>query len=116
MPATETTAPASTFRQRTSAYLQQHPRLRRELYIAGGALATGFFALPLLIYLAGSLTLGRYETGNLGSFLADFFGGLFTGWLPVWGVVLGPYALVLSLRLCRLVLRRVLVPRDDARN
>jgi len=116
MPATETTAAAPTFRQRTAAYLEQRPRLRRELYIAGGALATGFFALPLLIYLAGTLTLGQYGTGNLGSFLADFFVGLFRGWLPVWGVVLGPYALVLFLRLCRLMLRRVLVARDDMRN
>lgn len=116
MPVTETTAAAPTFRQRCAAYLQQHPRLRRELYIGGGSLAVGFLALPLMIYLAGSLTLGQYQTGDLGSFLADFFGGLFRGWLPVWGVVLGPYTLVLFLRLCRLVLRRVLAPRDDARN
>jgi hypothetical protein len=112
MSASDSTATAPTLRQRTSAYLQERPRLRRELYFAAGALGAGFIALPLLIYLAGSLTLGNYESGGLGAFLADFFGGLFRGWPPAWGVVLGPYALVLFLRLCRLIWRRVLT-RDD---
>lgn len=112
MPATESTATAPTVRQRVSAYLQEHPRLRRELYFAGGALVTGFVALPLLIYLAGTLTLGKYETGALGAFLADFFGGLFRGWLPPWGVVLGPYLLVLFLRLARFTWRRLLSRQD----
>lgn len=105
---------AAPVRGRVSAYLQERPRLRRELGFAGGAFAAGFIALPLLIYLAGVLTLGNYESGNLGAFLADFFGGLVRGWPPAWGVVLGPYALILFLRLLRFVWRRFLSTQPAA--
>ena len=74
--------PTPNARLRVSAYLERHPRLRRELYFAGGALAIGLFALPVLIYLVGTLTLGDYASGGFGSFLADYFSGLFSGWLP----------------------------------
>jgi len=110
MTSSDTTAGPPSFRERVSAYLHEHPRLRRELYFAVGALGAGLIALPLLIFLAGSLTLGAYESGRLGAFLADFYGGLVRGWLPVWGVVLGPYALLLFLRSSRFILRRFLTP------
>jgi len=106
----DTTAAAPAFRQRLSSYLEARPRLRRELYFVGGALAVGLILMPILIYLAGSLTLGPYASGGFGSFLGDFFGGLFRGWLPVWGVVLGPYALIMLLRLVRLILKTYLAP------
>ncbi len=102
--------PTPRARQRVSAYLERRPRLRRELYFALGALGVGLFVLPVLIYLAGSLTLGNYASGGFGSFLADYFSGLFSGWLPVWGVVLGPYAVVLFLRGLRFVWKRFLTP------
>lgn len=104
----DTTATPNSFRQRLSAYLHERPRLRRELHLAGGALAVGLIALPLLIYVVGTSTLGAYESGGLGSFLADFFLGLFRLWLPAWGVALGPLALVLFFRAIRFIWRRFL--------
>jgi hypothetical protein len=106
--------PTHSFGQRLSGYLQEHPRLRRELYLLGGSFLVGFIVLPLLIYLAGMLTLGPYASGGLGAFFADFFGGLFRGWAPAWGVALGPYALVLFVRAIRFILRRFLAPADPA--
>jgi hypothetical protein len=108
----DTIAASPSFRQRYSAYLHERPRLRRELYLLGGALGVGLTALPLLIYLAGALTLGSYESGGLGSFLADFFLGLFRGWLPAWGVALGPLALVVFVRAARFIWRRFLTPAE----
>lgn len=108
MSSPDTIAAPHSFRQRLSAYLHERPRLRRELHFVGGALAVGLVALPLLIYLVGTLTLGAYESGGFGSFLADFFLGLFRGWLPAWGVALGPMALVLFVRAVRFIWRRFL--------
>lgn len=114
MNATDLTSASPSFRQRLSAYLHERPRLRREIYLDGGALLVGLIALPFMIYLVGTLTLGAYESGGLGSFLADFFGGLFTGWLPALGVALGPLALVLFFRVVRFLWRRFLASSDPA--
>lgn len=93
-----------------SEALRRHPRLRRELWLLGAGLVVGLILMPLLVYTAGVLTLGPYGGGGPGSFLADQYRGLFHGWAPGWGVVLGPYILVQLLRLLIRV-RRWLWPR-----
>lgn len=81
------------------------PRLGRELryfLLVGGA---GVVLLPLLVYLAGALTLGPYE-GGLGSFLAKLYGD-FARLVPAaWALLLGPYLLFWVLRLLTRPLRR----------
>lgn len=85
-----------------------HPRLRREAWIAGGAILAGLILLPLMIYLAGRLTLGAYATGGLGAFLKDFYLGLFKGTPSIWCVVVGPYLFLSFFRGVLLVSRRYL--------
>lgn len=101
-------------RARLSAELARRPRLRRELWFVGGALFTGLIAVPLLIYVAGVLTLGPYASGGLGAFLADFVIGLVRGWPVAWAIVLGPYAAIVLLRVARFVLRRYLSSHESA--
>jgi len=91
--------------------LRRHPRLRRELWLLVAGVVVGFILMPLAIYLVGVLTLGPYTDGGLGSFIADYYRGLFHGWLPGWGVVFGPYLLVQLIRLL-VRMRRWLWPRE----
>jgi hypothetical protein len=88
----------------------RYPWLRRELWIAAGALLTGLVAMPLLIYLAGQLALGPYASGSggLGRFLRDFYLGLLGGSPAVWWVVMGPYLFLGLLRGALRVSRRYL--------
>ncbi len=93
-----------------TSFRAKHPRLRRELWIAGGALLTGLIVLPLLIYMAGQLTLGPYASGSgsLGAFIGDYYSGLVHGSGAVWWVVLGPYLFLALLRGVLLISRRYL--------
>ncbi|HEY4647380.1 MAG TPA: hypothetical protein VIH25_14000 [Steroidobacteraceae bacterium] len=93
---------------RRESFLQKHPRLRRELYVLGAALATGLIVMPTCMYVVGTLTLGPYSSGGWVTLFADLFKGLFRGWWPAWSVVLGPYALIAFLRGTRLVYRKFL--------
>lgn len=96
-----------------SETLRRHPRLRRELWLLGAGLVVGLILMPALVYVVGMLTLGPYAGGGAGSFLADHYRGLFHGWIPGWGIVVGPYLLVQLLRLLIRV-RRWLWPRTQA--
>jgi hypothetical protein len=98
----------AAWRQRLADGLEQRPRLRRELYFAGGALLVGLVIVPIMIYVAGAATLGDYASGGFWSFLGDFYVHFFTGSPAAWVVALGPYALVLLLRGTRFVMRRLL--------
>jgi hypothetical protein len=91
--------------------LRRHPRLRRELWLLVAGLVVGFILMPLAIYLAGVLTLGPYSAGGLGSFIADYYRGLFHGSLANWAVVLAPYLLVQLMRLL-IRMRRWFWPRE----
>jgi hypothetical protein len=111
-PSPEPTRPS--LRARLAAALARRPRLRRELIFLAWGLGVGFFVMPPLIYVAGVLTLGPYTSGGLARFLGDFYLGLFHGWPATWGVVAGPYALILLLRVVRFILRRYLARPESA--
>lgn len=88
-------------------------RLKRELAFLGGALAFGLLLIPLLIWLAGHLTLGPYTHGDTGpgygplSLYGDFFSKLSRGQPVYWVVAIGPLALLLVSRLWLALIRRV---------
>jgi hypothetical protein len=83
------------------------PRQERELWLAGGAVAFGLLVLPFLIYLAGSITLGPYESGSVWLYLLDFLKGLMRPHLAYWLIALGPYLLILLLRGLLALRRRI---------
>jgi hypothetical protein len=62
----------------------------RELVRAGLALAAGFGIMPVAIFYAGSLALGRYEGASLARLYQAIYRGLQAGSLASWIVVLGP--------------------------
>jgi hypothetical protein len=70
----------------------------RELALTAIALLTGFLAMPVLIFFAGSAALGRYEGASLGGLFKSIYGTLESGSLASWTVLLGPYALFLIFR------------------
>ena len=76
------------------ARLRAKPKAVRELWLAGAALAFGLVVLPFLIYLAGTLTLGRYESGSVWGYLLDFLKGLIRPHPAYWLIVTGPYLLI----------------------
>ncbi len=86
---------------------RKHPGLRRESIFAAVALAFGLIVMPLLIYAAGSATLGAYQSGGLGSFLKDFYLGLLHGTGSMWTVVVGPYLFITLFRAVLLLSRRL---------
>ncbi len=80
------------------------PRARFELIFASIWLAVGFFVMPALIYLVGTLLLGPYgqteaDGGGLGSFYGDFFSDLVEPAGRVWMLALGPLVVISLLRL-----------------
>ncbi len=66
--------------------------------MALASLAVGFGILPLLIFLAGSTLLGRYEGASAARIYATVYRGLGEGSAASWIVVLGPYGLYLLFR------------------
>lgn len=72
--------------------------IRRELIVLAAALLFGLVAAPLLVWLAGSRTLGPYAGGGVGSFLAAFYRSLASGSFAYWMVAVGPYLIVLVVR------------------
>jgi hypothetical protein len=74
----------------------------QEAGLAGLALAVGFGVLPLLIYLAGSSLLGRYDGASAGGVYGGLYRGLGMGSVASWIVVLGPYGLYLTFKGLRL--------------
>jgi hypothetical protein len=74
----------------------------RELVLAALAASVGFGLMPLLLYLVGSWTLGRYEGAGAARLYQSIYQGLRTGSTACWIVVLGPYGLYLLLKGLRL--------------
>jgi|SRR5580700_3247656 hypothetical protein len=70
-------------------------RWSRELWLTGIALLTGFALMPVLIFLAGSSLLGRYEGASVRRIYESVYRGLETGSAASWIVLLGPYGLYL---------------------
>lgn len=79
-----------------------HGGWAREAALAGLALGVGFGLMPLLIFLAGSLTLGKYENAGAARLYASIYQGLAAGSVASWVIVLGPYGLMLLFRGLRL--------------
>ena len=69
-----------------------------ELAIAAAGLLFGFAVMPLLIFYAGAMTLGRYEGAGLGPLYHSLFLGLREASLASWTVLLGPYGFYLLSR------------------
>ncbi len=73
----------------------------RELVVAAAALGLGFGAMPLCIFVAGSLALGRYEGAGVARMYASVYQGLAGGSTAAWIVALGPYGLYLLFKALR---------------
>lgn len=90
-------------------YWRRYRRTRgtkREMLTLALCLAVGLMVMPLLIWLVGSLELGAYANGGLGSLLKDYYLALGKGSLAYWLVALGPYAAIWLLRGLRFWFRR----------
>jgi len=77
----------------------------RELWLTGIALAVGFGLMPLLIYVAGSSLLGRYDGASVRRTFGSVYAGLEAGSAASWIVLLGPYGLYLIFRCLRFLWR-----------
>jgi hypothetical protein len=88
-----------------SGWLEARPSLRRELRRFAVIVAASLTVLPLLVYLAGVLTLGPYE-GGLPAFLRSLYGAFLSLKPGAWLLLLGPYVLLQALRLLVRPLRR----------
>jgi hypothetical protein len=82
--------------------------VRRELLLFCLALAFSMLLLPFLVWFAGDLSLGDYlrdpsgtRRGGPFALWLDFIRGIGNGILGYWIVLLGPYVILTSLRLCR---------------
>ncbi|MFO0451299.1 MAG: hypothetical protein ACK52I_22035 [Pseudomonadota bacterium] len=73
-------------------------RAGRELRYLGLVLGASLLLMPLLVYLAGALTLGPYEDG-LAGFLATLYGDFVRLVPAAWALLVGPYLLFWALRL-----------------
>lgn len=63
----------------------------QEAAFAALALAVGFGVMPILIFFAGSMALGRYDGASLSRIYDSLYQGLVAGSVASWIVVLGPY-------------------------
>jgi hypothetical protein len=77
----------------------------RELWLSGIALAFGFGLMPMIIYLAGSSLLGRYDGASMRRIYQSVYGSLEAGSPASWIVLLGPYGLYLMFRGLRFLWR-----------
>jgi hypothetical protein len=66
-----------------------------ELGLAALGLLFGIGLMPLLIFYAGTATLGRLEGASLGRLYHSLFLGLGQASIASWAVLLGPYGLYL---------------------
>jgi hypothetical protein len=74
----------------------------QEAAVAVIALGVGFGLMPLLIFLAGSASLGKYEGASIHAMYASLFQGFKSGSSAAWIVLLGPYGLYLLFKGLRL--------------
>ena len=74
----------------------------QEVGLAAIALGLGFGIMPILIFFAGSSTLGRYDGASIARIYSTLYRGLGLGSLASWTVALGPYGLYLLFRALRL--------------
>lgn len=87
-------------------------RVRREILVAGLAVAVGLLAMPFLIWIGGNRVLGPYTHGDNPkagpwALFSDYVVGLAHGSAVFWFVALGPLALLVLIRAFLALLRRV---------
>jgi hypothetical protein len=73
--------------------------IRRELLWLLIGLPLGLLLLPVLIFLAGMRVFGPYAGGEAGDLVNGFLRGLGQGEPACWLVAVGPYLVLLLLRL-----------------
>lgn len=88
---------------------RSQPPVRRELLLVGAGLALGLLLLPLVIWIFGRIALGAYANGGPFSLWLDFLRGLVQGAGLFWVVALGPYLLIVLIRVFTLLWRRATV-------
>lgn len=81
-------------------------RLRTELLLFLGLLATGLLLLPAAIYIVGKAVFSDYGGGDYFDFYANLFKALFGGELSVLFLLLSPYLVWQSLRLTVALFRK----------
>ncbi len=74
----------------------------RELLLVAAGLAVGIAVLPPLVWATGTLVLGPYP-GGLARLWSDYAALLRGGSLAAWTLLLGPYALLSTFRILRVV-------------
>ena len=74
----------------------------RELVLAALALGFGLAVMPLLIFYAGTASLGPYEGASLSGMYGNIYRGLAAGSAASWVVVLGPYGFYLLRKILRI--------------
>jgi hypothetical protein len=81
------------------------PSMQRELVTFALMLLLALTLLPVAIYSAGQIFLGEYvrdpagaPTGGLGALWVDYLGGIFSGSVGHWLVLLGPWLLLMAAR------------------
>jgi hypothetical protein len=84
--------------------------VRREVLWLLIGLPMGVLLLPPLIWLLGSRVFGPYAAGNTRDLVDHFFRGLGQGQQAFWIVALGPYVVILTLRLTLAGVRAVRRP------
>lgn len=92
---------------RARAWYFSLPRFQFEAMTFGLAILVGLLVMPVLIYLAGLVALKPYAHGGVFSLFYDWFAGLFGDHSSFWIVVIGPFAFLTFVRLCRWVLRKL---------
>jgi hypothetical protein len=80
--------------------------IKFELLTFALALGVGLLMLPLLIWIAGRVTLGGYANGGPLALYVDYFIGLAKGALSYWIALFGPYAFLVLARVMAAIWRR----------
>ena len=111
-----------TWFDRARDYYFSLSRPKFEAMTLGLALLVGLVVMPALIYLAGKYTLGVYGQGTVTegqssvfTLFGDFYEGLVELRPSCWIVVFGPFVFLCFVRVCRLILRKVLVKPPPAK-
>jgi len=73
--------------------------VRRELLWILIGLVVGLLLLPPAVWLLGSRVFGPYAAGNARDLVDHFYRGLGQGQQSTWIVALGPYLVIVVLRL-----------------
>jgi hypothetical protein len=82
--------------------LGMHSSWSQEIGAAVIALLVGVAVLPIAIFYAGALSVGRYEGASIGRLYESLFHGFSSGSIASWIVLLGPYGLYLLFKALRL--------------